>query len=121
MNRRIAFSFIAIYCLAAGLGFFLSGDSATEDAQPASYILQGKSTQAVVDAVDAVNGQITHEFRMINAVAATLTLEQHDDLLVNPAIIAINEDAPVKTASRVKALTASVGSVDSAAPAIADL
>ncbi len=97
MNRRIAFSFIAIYCLAAGLGFFLSDDSATEDLRPASYILQGKSTRAVADAVESVNGQITHEFRMINAVAATLTSRQKQILQKNPVILAITDDVPEST------------------------
>lgn len=100
MNRKVIFTFIAIYGLAAGLGFFLSGDSKDESAaeQTASYILQGKSTEAVIEAVQSVNGEITHELAIINAVAATLTLPQRDELLVNPAILDISKDAPVKTA-----------------------
>ena len=94
MNHKIVVSFIAIYCLAAGLGFFLSDDSTNEDVVVASYILQGKSTAAVADAVESVNGQITHRFRMINAVAATLTPRQKQILQENPAILAISDDVP---------------------------
>ena len=94
MNRKIIFSFIAIYCLAAGLGFFLSDDRQSEDEVIATYILQGESTEAVADAVESVNGQITHEFRMINAVAATLTPRQKQILQENPEILAISDDVP---------------------------
>ncbi len=101
MNRKIIFAFIAIYSLAAGVGFYHSGNAEEHAAkeQVASYILQGRSTAAVVAAVRSVNGTVTHEFSIINAVAAILTVEQRDDLLVDPAIIAINEDAPVETAA----------------------
>ena len=121
MNRKVVFSFIAIYCFAAGLGFFLSGDSQSEDTQAASYILQGKSTEAAAVAVASVDGQITHEFKIINAVAATLTMQQRDALLVNPAILAINEDASVKTAGGASTRSVSFADIDSVAPTIAEL
>ena len=117
MSRKIVLAFIAIYSLAAGLGFYLSGnDEPDSTAEVASYILQGRSTAAVVAAVRSVNGTITHEFSMINAVAATLTLEQRDDLLVNPAIIAINEEAPAETAVSGARPSVSFAVIDSAGP-----
>lgn len=96
MQRKVLYTFAAIYGLAAGLGYFLAGDRQGADAavadEPASYILQGETTAIVADAVRSVSGEVTHEFRAINAVAATLDAEQREQLQLNPAILAINED-----------------------------
>lgn len=102
MDRKVIFSFIAIYSIAAGLGYFFASNdqfvTVADVNEPASYILQGETTFAVAEAVRSVSGEIMHEFEIINAVAATLTLSQRDELLDNPAILAIGEDVPVKTA-----------------------
>ena len=45
-----------------------------------SYIIQGASLKEVMDAVIAVDGEITHELGIINAVAATLSNEQRETL-----------------------------------------
>ncbi len=121
MNRKIIVSFVAIYCFAAGLGFFLSSDRNSEDLLVASYILQGTSTEAAAEAVVSVDGLITHEFRIINAVAATLTYEQRDNLQVHPAILAINEDAPAKAAHGIDTRSNSIADIDSGAPAVLEL
>ena len=70
-------------------------------APTSSYIIQGNSADAVVGAVLAVDGEITHELGIINAVAATLTERQHEELLENPIVRNISADAPVKTAGGV--------------------
>ena len=122
MSRKIIFAFITIYCLAAGLGFFAAGDDRQSGtAEAATYILQGNSTEAVVAAVQSVHGRITHEFTSISAVAATLTVGQRDDLLVNPAVIAINEDAVARTVAGGSAPPVSLANPDSAAATHADL
>lgn len=96
MNRKVVSAFFIIYFLAATLGFYLSDDGAASEAseQVASYIVQGSSTAAVVDAIRSVDGEITHEFEVINAVAATLTSNQKQVLQENPEILAISEDVP---------------------------
>ena len=121
MNRKLVISFIAIYCIAAGLGYFWSGKSHSDDRLVASYILQGKSTAAVVEAVESVKGQVTHEFRIINAVAATLTAEQRDDLTENPVILAINEDAPLTTAGGADIYADSIVTIVAASSAVVEL
>ncbi len=121
MNRKAVITFIAIYSVAAGLGFFLSSDRSSEDRLIASYILQGTSTEAAAEAVVSVDGLVTHEFRIINAVAATLTYEQRDNLQVHPAILAINEDAPANAAHGFDTRSNSIANIDSAAPAVLEL
>ncbi len=121
MDRKILLSFIVIYCFAAGLGFFVSGKSEKSDDGPVSYILQGRSTAAVVEAVESVNGQITHEFRIINAVAATLTTQQLDALQLNPAVIAINEDVPVTAGSGTAPPLVSFADAGDVGPVLANL
>ncbi len=105
MERKTLFTFIAVYSFALAVTLFFSNDdeinATTVVDQPSSYILQGNSTDAVVAAVQSVGGTVTHELGIINSVAATLTLEQRNDLLINRAILQISADAPVKTAGGV--------------------
>ncbi len=95
MNRTNIFAFLTIYGLAAGLGYFFDGGRQyeAEDAGATSYILQGRTTDIVADAVRAVDGEVTHEFTAISAVAAYLNAAQHEELRVSPAIVSITEDA----------------------------
>ena len=105
MDRKIVITFIAIYSLVAGMGFFLSGYPQAEATpvveQSASYILQGESTEVVAEVVRSIGGEITHELGIINAVAAKLSRSQLEQLRVNPAILKITEDGAVKTAGGV--------------------
>jgi hypothetical protein len=66
-----------------------------------SYIIQGSSLEVVVSAVLAVDGEITHELGIINAVAAALTvsereaLEERGDLDISgDNAVDINADLP---------------------------
>ena len=103
MERKTLFTFIAVYSFALAVTLFFSSDdeinATTVVDQPSSYILQGNSTDAVVAAVQSVGGTVTHELGIINSVAATLTSLQYEALLVSPAILAISENASIRTAT----------------------
>ncbi len=51
-----------------------------------AYIVQGDEYSAVISAVDAVGGKITHELSIIGAVGAQLTAEQVAELDRNPVL-----------------------------------
>jgi hypothetical protein len=53
----------------------------TTGASPLELIVQARDLTTAVEAVRAVDGQVTHEFASINAVGARLTLAQLERLL----------------------------------------
>jgi len=55
-------------------------DTSDTTAVPASYIVQADSVVIAKQAVIAVDGEITHEFGIINAVGALLSAEQYGRL-----------------------------------------
>ncbi|MDH3429927.1 MAG: hypothetical protein OEQ14_07915, partial [Gammaproteobacteria bacterium] len=76
-HNRIAI--IAGIVLLAGLGI-LRSPSALQDESTASFIVQGKSLDAVKSLVAIHGGELTHELGVISAVAADLTAGQVADL-----------------------------------------
>jgi serine protease AprX len=87
----------ATFTLLAVLGFAFGMSQAPAPAAESSYIVQGSSLEAVTEAVLAVEGEITHELGIINAVAATLT-ESEREALEERGDLKITEDGSVKTA-----------------------
>ena len=57
MDRKTVITFIAVYSLVAGIGFFSRGDNVVEQPvveEAASYIIEGESVEEVAAAVRAV-------------------------------------------------------------------
>ncbi len=75
----VFFGFTMAFTAAAwGLSIFSSGDE---------YILQGASRPALISAIQAENGVIIHEFKLIQAVSAKLTDEQVQGISSRNAMI----------------------------------
>jgi len=74
MDRKSVLTFIAIYCLVAGIGFLSSKNSAKATAAPvdAAYIVQAESASAAAHAVRSVGGHVRQHLVAIAAVRATL-------------------------------------------------
>ena len=80
MNRGFTFKRngrLAIFLLSI---LIMLGVMSTPQTTTASYIVQGESLEAAVTAVSQVNGTITHELSVINAVGAQLTASQSNAL-----------------------------------------
>ena len=68
--------------------------------EEASFIVEGRTTvDQATDAVLRVGGKITHDLRIIQAVAATLTPEQLRSLKADPTIRRVTKDAKTRTLS----------------------
>ena len=74
MKIKIIFAVLAVLAVAFGMS---QGPATTETS---SYIVQGQSMAAVVEAVQSVDGDVTHELVIIKAVAAVLTKDHWDAL-----------------------------------------
>ncbi len=84
ITSAILVSTMAFTAAALGLSNFSSGEE---------YILQGASRPALVSAIQAENGVIIHEFKLIQAVSAKLTNEQVQGIASRNAMIRFfNED-----------------------------
>jgi subtilisin family serine protease len=70
MISKTVFSALAVASLAFGTS------QASQPESESSYIIQGASLETVTSAVLAVDGEITHELGIINAVAATLSEDE---------------------------------------------
>ena len=103
MHRKSVFTFIAIYSLVAGIGFFASSE--TTDAttktveETVSFIVEADSVEVAESAVRAVGGKITHVLGIIDAVAADITPSQVARLntLSN---VRLSSNAKVETAGK---------------------
>lgn len=61
-----------------------------------SYIVEGKSFDEASWAVQSVGGKITHELRIINAVATSLTLEQRERLKKANGVLRVMRNGEVR-------------------------
>jgi len=101
MDRKTIFTFIAVYSLVAGIGYFSQAESietAPVAEESSSFIIEGESIEEVAAAVRAVGGQVTHELGIINAVAASVTAGQRAELRAIAGIMRITDDGAVTTA-----------------------
>ncbi|MDH5620139.1 MAG: hypothetical protein OEZ11_16120 [Gammaproteobacteria bacterium] len=80
----------------SGLAFGMSQSPApmTEG----SYIIEGRSLEAVVTAMTVVDGEITHELGVIRAVGATLTPAQVEALRARAGIQRIYGNGSIEVA-----------------------
>ena len=74
MDRKSVITFVAIYAVVAGIGFFSLRNSAAATAAPkdAAYIVQADSAAAAALAVRSVGGHVNRHLIVISAVSATL-------------------------------------------------
>jgi serine protease AprX len=87
ITATILGSILTFTAAAWGVTTYSSGDE---------YILQGASRPALVSAIQAENGVIIHEFKLIQAVSAKLTDKQVRGIASRNAMIRFfNEDNPV--------------------------
>ncbi|MGB5246331.1 MAG: hypothetical protein WBN34_07270, partial [Woeseia sp.] len=71
--------------LAVTAGLFLLQPTAETEVRT-SYIVQGQSFEAVLDAVSELDAEVTHELRVIRSVAVNLTEGQAKRLLKQAAV-----------------------------------
>ncbi len=82
--------------LGSALAFTAAAWGVTTYSSGAEYILQGASRPALVSAIQAENGVIIHEFKLIQAVSAKLTDKQVQGIASRNAMIRFfNEDNQV--------------------------
>jgi serine protease AprX len=93
MNSKAIFAVLAIAVFAFGMSQVPQPTTAT------SHIIQGPSLEAVTSAVLAIDGEITHELGIIDAVAALVTPEQLDRLNSIDGL-RISTNSAVETAGR---------------------
>ena len=93
MRIKVILSILAVISLAFGMSQAPAPTAVT------SYIVQGASLEVVTAAVIAVDGEITHELGIINAVAAVLT-ERERDRLTAHGDFRISVDAAVEVAGK---------------------
>ncbi len=75
------------------------------DESPAAMLVQGSDLDAVIAAVCAVGGEITHELGIIDAVGARLTPDQVRKLAMNDETLRIRADRMAKVNSRQRIAT----------------
>ena len=100
MKDLISVFLIAIsLSLLAGFGGATLHADEVESAEPEtlSYIVEGKSFDEASWAVQAVGGKITHELRVINAVAAKLTRAQRERLNNAAGVLRVMRNGEVST------------------------
>ena len=93
MRIKVILSILAVISLAFDMSQAPAPTAVT------SYIVQGASLEVVTAAVIAVDGEITHELGIINAVAAVLT-ERERDRLTAHGDFRISVDAAVEVAGK---------------------
>ena len=82
--------------LGSALAFTAAAWGVTTYSSGEEYILQGASRPALVSAIEAANGVIIHEFKLIQAVSAKLTDKQVQGIASRNAMIRFfNEDNQV--------------------------
>ena len=100
---------IAVFLIAVSLSLLAGFGGATLHASEtraientrSSYIVQGKTIDDAINAVQAVGGEITHELRIINAVAAMMTKSQRDELNTAKGVLNISANGAVSTSAGV--------------------
>ena len=96
---------ISVFLIAVSLSLIAGFGGATlhaderesVEAKTLSYIVEGKSFDDASWAVQAVGGKITHELRIINAVAARLTLAQREKLSGATGVLRVMQNGEVQT------------------------
>lgn len=97
---------ISVFLIAMSLSLIAGFGGATlqaderesQEAETLSYIVEAKSFDEATWAVQSVGGRITHELRIINAVAASLTLAQREALNDAAGVLRIRSNGEVRTA-----------------------
>ncbi|MDJ0917296.1 MAG: hypothetical protein QNJ05_05985 [Woeseiaceae bacterium] len=95
---------ISVFIVAVSLSLLAGFSGATlhanetraAEAATQSYIVQAKSMDEAVWAVEAVGGEITHELRIINAVTALLTKAQLEEVTSKQGVIRTSIDGAVR-------------------------
>jgi hypothetical protein len=88
---------IATLAVAAG---FVALNPTTEPEIRTSYIVQGRSLDAVLAAVGELDAEVTHELGVIHAVAANLTDDEADRLRVHSAVKSLYGNDAVEVAGK---------------------
>ena len=96
---------ISVFLIAVSLSLIAGFGGATlhaderdsVEAETLSYIVEGKSFDDASWAVQAVGGKITHELRVINAVAARLTSAQREKLSGAAGVLRVMRNGEVRT------------------------
>ena len=92
MKIKAIFPVLAVVSLAFGMS------QAPRPATVQSYIVQGGSLDVVMSAVRTVDGEVTHELGIINAVGAEMTQDQMDDLQDRYPTMHVMHDSSVEVA-----------------------
>ena len=96
---------VAVFLIAVSLSLIAGFGGATLHAEESdsaevetmSYIVEGRSFDEASWAVQAVGGKITHELRIINAVAARLTAAQREKISTAAGVLRVMQNGEART------------------------